>query len=49
MHTWRGRGHLMYPLKDFLKLGRKNAINTKIEGPHPPIFSPNPKYPLKRI
>jgi hypothetical protein len=36
------------PSKDFEKLDHKNAIKHENRGP-PPTFSPNPKYPLKRI
>jgi hypothetical protein len=47
MHTVGEEGHLMYPLKDFGKLGHTNAINNKSR--RPLDFLTTPSTPSKEF
>jgi hypothetical protein len=50
MHTGGGgEGHIMNPLKQFKKLGHKNAIKHENRYLHLGRFSHNPSTSLKRI
>jgi hypothetical protein len=39
--TRGGRGHLMYPSKDFKKFGQKNALKHENRGPLDFLITPN--------